>query len=97
MKASTIRFGTKRYYSPLSLTQIRQEVQQITTGSKWFRNPFATVKEPFEGEIGFSTFDLNYRTMIRSDRAFPKIVGRFITNDTGRSEVELTLKRNRLV
>ena len=63
MNISTIRFGPKRYYSPLLPTQIQQEVQQITTGSKWFRNSFAIVKEPFEGEVNFSAFDLNYRTL----------------------------------
>ena len=93
MSISTIRFGTKRYYSLLSPAQIQQEVQQITTGSKWFRNPFAIVKEPFEGEVNFSTFDLNYLTLLRSDKAFPKIVGRFIVNDAGRTEVELTLEK----
>ena len=63
MNISTNRFGPKRNYSPLSPTQIQQEVQQITIGSKWFRNPFAIVKEPFEGQVNFSAFDLNYRTL----------------------------------
>ena len=63
MNISTIRFGTKLDYSPLLPTQIQQEVQQITTGSKWFRNSFAIVKEPFEGEVNFSAFDLHYRTL----------------------------------
>ena len=93
MNISTIRFGTQRDYSPLLPTQIQQEVQQITTGSKWFRNPFALVKEPFEGEASFSKFNLNYRTLLRSDNAFPKIVGCVTVNATGRTEVELSLKK----
>ena len=93
MKTTTIRFGTKRYYSPLSPAQIQQEVQQITTGLKWFTNPFALVKEPFEGEGSFSKFNLNYRTLLRSDKAFPKIVGCVTVNVIGRTEVESTLKK----
>ena len=93
MKTATIRFGAKRYYSPLSSVQIQQEVQQITTGPKRFRNPFALVKEPFEEEVSFSKFNLNYRALLRSDKAFPKIVGCVIVNAIGRTEVELTLKK----
>ena len=63
MNISTIRFGPKRNYSPLSPTQIQQEVQQITTRSKWFRNPFSIVKEQFEGEVNFSAYDPNYHTL----------------------------------
>ena len=63
MNISTNRFGPKRDYSPLLPTQIQQEVQQFTTRSKWFRNPFAIVKEPFEGEVNFPAFDLNYHTL----------------------------------
>ena len=87
MNISTIRFGTQRDYSPLLPTQIQQEVQQITTRSKRFRNPFAIVGEPFEGEVNFSAFDLHYRTLLRSDNAFPKIVGCVTVNATGRTEV----------
>ena len=93
MKSTTIRLGTTRYYSPLSPVQIQQEAQQITTGLKWFRNPFALVKEPFEGEGSFSKFNLNYRTLLRFDKAFSKIVGCVTVNATGRTEVELMLKK----
>ena len=93
MKSPAFRFGTKRYVSPLTPAQIQQEVQQITTGRKWFRNPLATVKEPFEGEVHASTFDLNYRALRRSGRGYPKITGRFTLIDAGSTEVELTLAK----
>ena len=93
MKTTTIRFGTKSYYSQLSPTQIQQEVQKITIGLKWFRNPFALIREPFEGEVSLSKFNLNYRTLLRSDKAFPKIGGCVTVNAIGRTEVVLTLKK----
>ena len=88
-----IRFGTSHYNSPLTPCQLLSEMQQITTAKRWFRNPFASLEESFEGEVDGNGFDVVPLPHVRSNRPIARIRAAVLVGATGKTEIWLELLR----
>ena len=88
-----IRFGTSHYNSPLTPYQLLSEMQQITTAKRWLRNPFASLKESFEGEVDGNGFAVVPLPHVRSNRPIACIRADVLVGATGKTEIWLELLR----
>ena len=88
-----ICFGPSRYTSPLTPDQLLSEMRQITAAKCWFRNPFASLEESFEGKVGGNGFDVAPLPHVRSNRPIAHIRANVLVGATGKTEIWLELLR----